>query len=153
MILCIVDMMPYFPTSWVRSLKTEIIKQIKELNVEKDYVMVVEYNNCGKTHYDILNAVRHSGCFYSIITKQYNGGGKEILNECKKVGLHDRHFRLCGVNKSACILETAIDLRRNCKKATIEVSWNGSGDINEDAFIYHLYEDENHLFNRDIRIV
>jgi hypothetical protein len=61
-------------------------------------------------------------------------GGNEVLKACHTYGFDQRHFRICGVNTSACVYETAKALAISRPDSKVEVIASAVNDIDPDAW-------------------
>lgn len=107
--LVIVDMQPSFIAS--SRVLQEVMHEI-DIALQNDWAIVVlEYHNQGPTHDCILERASKSRR-YARETKFKDGGGREVLNACRKLDLRTEHFRVCGVNTLACVSQTVREISR-----------------------------------------
>jgi len=104
--LCIIDMQTKF---WgcKTAIISKVIHEIKKASRRKDPIIVVEYVSFGSTVKKIMEAIKKSGCDYTIVTKHNDDGGDEIAEACIKNGFFTPRYRLVGLYRSACVKETA----------------------------------------------
>jgi nicotinamidase-related amidase len=113
-----VDMQPYF------ALEKDIIPQckreIKKAIAGKEYIIFLEFNNCGVTDDALIKMIiGYSNC--SIISKCDNDGSFAIIKEMKEENLKYTHFKVCGVYTDQCVLSTVRGLNGKLKQCTIEI--------------------------------
>jgi nicotinamidase-related amidase len=104
--LVIIDMQPYFVDGLlhkrVEPLITNIQREIRRAVSLREWVLLVEYEDCGETDPRITESLRHYSRV-AVATKQDDDGSIEIL-----AGLAPRpnELRITGINSHACVLKT-----------------------------------------------
>ncbi len=129
--LCIIDMQPFFISSQKPDVIKGVIHQISLAKRRRAGVVLVEYDDCGKTDDRIVNAI---GNYDRAITikKFSNDGSVVILKAIKRERFFSRrHLRLCGVNTAWCIYETAVGLSKKLPNATIQLAHGACNDSSD----------------------
>jgi hypothetical protein len=142
-ILCIVDMQKNF-SSW-EYCANEVKHQIALAKRRKDPIVVIEYDVFKKegTEKSIIEAVEESGCLYDVEIKDRDNGSCEVLHACGKNGFDiTKRIRLCGVNRNACVKDTAQGLAYMLPHTRIEVSWSATSNGQECEIDEKFYLEE-----------
>lgn len=121
--LLVIDVQDYFDTS--KPIVDETIREIKLAKRRGAAVVIVKFKGCGDTNKRVLDAAK--GYDRTIfVSKQQDGGGREVVNVCSANKLKPKKFRVVGVNRSFCVMETVYQLFDILPKLKIQVSENGT---------------------------
>lgn len=116
--LVVVDMQPSFIAS--QRVLEEVMQEI-DLALRNDWAIVIlEYYNQGPTYDCILAKAKQSRRF-ALETKFKDGGGREVLNACRKLDFPTDRFRVCGVNTLACVSRTVQEISRIFRQSLVLV--------------------------------
>jgi len=129
--LCIIDMQSNFEASLNKNVLAGVLHEIQLAKRRHDPIIVVEYDRAGcvETQQCVLDAVLKSGCEFDICFKYDDDGSHQVKAACRKNRFSQKKFRVCGVNRSFCVFDTACGLVNNSRKHSIvEVAWNATGD-------------------------
>lgn len=107
--LVIVDMQETFIAS--KRVLLEVLQEI-DTALQNDWAIVIlEYHNQGPTLDCVLARAKQSRRF-ALETKFKDGGGREVLNACRKHNLPTKRFRVGGVNTHACVSRTVHEISK-----------------------------------------
>jgi hypothetical protein len=139
-VLCVIDMQPAaFIASRDSTLIEKVIEEIKISMKKGEYIIIVDYKNCGETNQDILNNVIGYQ-FVRYVTKAQDDGSEEIVETMKNFTLTSKEtIKVCGVNTWACVLRTFEGLAEKLPHSTIVVledvcGEDGNGESDEDEY-------------------
>lgn len=108
-VLCIIDMQPYFSASQnpltIEACQLEIIKAIKN----GYYIFFVEWEGEGATD-NRLTSLTESYSKVHFIFKNQDEGSSVIMRKVYDLGIVNSKFKVCGVNTDACVKTTVIGL-------------------------------------------
>ena len=143
-ILCIIDMQPYFDASNEPWLLNNVLAEIKKAKKNNDYIIVLEYDGCGETHPDIVQACDGYSRYYHEV-KSSQSGALNILSIMQQNGITADHFIIVGVETESCILETVEGIVQgvpNSKVTVIEDAINSqfAGDCDHSGAMGYLFE-------------
>lgn len=128
-VLVVVDMQPRFRASCDPRTLQNVASQIRGAIARQEPIVVLEvavpdtspiFSRTHKELLDILDDVDNPA-FWALKIKTTVSGGNEVLKACHAYGFDQRHFRLCGVNTSACVYETAKALALSRPGSKVEV--------------------------------
>lgn len=125
--LLIIDMQARFDTAYDETTIKNCIRAIKKAIKAKVPIIVLEYNNCGRTLPELTEYLdEYADTFYKI--KYTNNGGNEVIQCLEENKLGIKTLKVCGVNINACVAETVIHLVRKAKKkiTVIKKACNGN---------------------------
>lgn len=129
--LVVVDMQPRFYRASRDPVTLEAVKQeILGAKARQEPIVVLEFFLPGftpnierTTHEELIAALEdeRNPAMWSLKFKTTVGGSNKVLAACREFGFGDTHFRICGVNTSACVFHTALGLLNSRPNARIEV--------------------------------
>ncbi len=140
-VLVVVDMQPRFQAACDANTLKNVEEQIRGAIARNEPIVVLELMvpdaapNISRTHkqlLDILDDVDNPA-FWVLKIKSTTSGGNEVLTACRSYGFDQHHFRLCGVNTTACVYETAKALAVSRPGSKVEVIASAVNDIKPDA--------------------
>lgn len=144
-VLVVVDMQPRYRASCDPRTLQNVAAQIRGAIARNEPIVVLELAVPGtapdfsRTHrelLDILEAVENPA-FWVLKIKTTVSGGNEVLTACRTYGFDQRHFRICGVNTSACVYETAKAIALSRPGSKVEVIASAVNDIDPNAWKYY----------------
>jgi hypothetical protein len=106
-ILTIIDAQYAFKAS--RRVRSNILKRIKEANVNNAPIVFIEYSGAGKTMPSLIKACSS----YEVIIKCEDDGSSNLINPLSKYKC--KNLLICGVNTSACVYSTIQGLLNKTK--------------------------------------
>ncbi len=121
--LCIIDMQDYFIET-AHHCVGGVLNEIKYAKKHRHDIVLVEYGDryhqsdphpLSKTITPIVNALKRYSKVFNVL-KFRDGGGELILEELKTQSRPMDKFRLVGVNRGYCIMETAQELKASTSK-------------------------------------
>lgn len=130
-VLVVVDMQPRFYRASRNPATIEAVKQeIIGAKARGEPIIVLEFFLPGitptierTTDEDIVAVLEDASnpALWVLKFKTTVSGANKVLSACREFGFGDGHFRLCGVNTSACVFHTARDLVNSRPLARVEV--------------------------------
>ena len=141
-VLVVVDMQPRFRASCDPRTLQNVASQIRGAIARHEPIVVLELAVPGtapdfsRTHKELLDILDDvdNPAFWVLKIKTTVAGGNEVLKACHTYGFDQRHFRICGVNTSACVYETAKALAISRPDSKVEVIASAVNDIDPDAW-------------------
>lgn len=139
-VLVIVDMQPRFQASHDPAVLAGVAEAIRGAKARQEPIVVLEFAIKGMippvyspTHKSLTDILEDPAdpAFWSLKFKFTVGGAREVLIACKDFGFADTHFRVCGVNTSQCVYETALGLankRPGCRVEVLSAAVNDKDD-------------------------
>jgi len=152
-VLVIIDMQKNFKASRCKRTTQNIIRLIKEFKKKKNNILIVEYSGENATRWDIVKAIG-SYNHRIFVNKNEDDGAKDIQLELCRNGyceISDISFILCGVNFGACVLDTAVGLRKrfpNCKVNVVEEACNDDNNPESD----YWKQDKKYMVKNSINV-
>jgi len=118
--LCIVDMQPEFVAAMSQYIIHHITLLIQRAKTKRAGIVVLEYQRCGRTLYQIREALEG---YKNVITckKKNDDGSIEFLDACDHEKFNKKQVIVCGVNTDMCITDTALGIKQHYPKAQVEV--------------------------------
>jgi nicotinamidase-related amidase len=119
-VLVVIDMQPYFESSQGERVIANCQREIREARARKNYILFLEYENCGRTDQRLLNLVQgypHT----SIVIKADDDGSEEITKELRYKNFRRTRLRVCGVNTDICVFWTVVGLEVTMPNTQVEV--------------------------------
>jgi len=126
--LVIVDMQPVFPASKIESVKEGVLREVRLAKRRGDAVVVVEFAGYNNTHNSIMQEIYKCKLDLAIVKKCQNDGSAEVIQACRKHYFSCKRFRVCGVNRTACVQDTAEGLAEDEPHSKVEVVWDATAD-------------------------
>lgn len=122
--LCIVDMQEAFGAALNAITIRACLKEIKLAINRKAPIVFLEWDGCGPTLKDLLDAVKNYELGQRTI-KYADDGSAATINLLRNMQLDpdSLDYRICGVNTDYCVASTVKGLRKRLKKSRIEVAW------------------------------
>ncbi len=138
-VLLIIDVQDYFKTS--SKVIGETIRQVQLAKKQNLPIVVVEYVGCGETNNSVLRAIGDYDPKL-VVRKTKDGGGKEVLEVCKKNNILPSKFRVVGVNRGYCVYETVNEIitKIGLNKVDIEISEQGTWCDDPESSLDSLYD-------------
>ena len=108
--LVVVDMQSEFASTAEKCTK-QVVREVKRAKRRGAGVIVLEYKDAGKTFKEIRDELKGYGR-KTFATKNMNDGSHEAMKAAKRNGFSTEKIRVCGVNRSYCVLGTVEGFRR-----------------------------------------
>lgn len=115
--LIVIDMQPSFPA--MEFAIDSVVKEVKKAVRRNEWVMLVEYEEEGRTAYRITKHLKGHHKTVKVV-KQFDDGSPEIFKRIarqydrlnwKSIG-RVKSFKVCGVNTGVCVFETVQGLNK-----------------------------------------
>lgn len=123
--LCIVDMQEDFMDAGKYCLP-HVLHEIELAKTRQAGIVVLEFEDCGRTVKEIrraLSGYKHQ----TTVRKNNDDGSAEFLKGATKNRFNTYMVRVCGVNRSYCVLETVLGIKDEKEGAVdIEVAINAT---------------------------
>jgi nicotinamidase-related amidase len=122
-VLLIIDMQTKFDAAHSDYTQSYCVKEIKKAIKLNAVVIFVEYNNSGDTVKLLTDVVKKAKYDKAFTIVKYDDDGSQVIDKfLKKKRFPRTHYRVCGVNTDACVIETVYGLSdMYSKKPLIEV--------------------------------
>jgi nicotinamidase-related amidase len=118
--LVVIDMQPSFEASQEKAVLRNCAARIKQAQKDNAAILLVEYEEYGKTDYRLRNLLKTYDKTKTVI-KCDNDGSVEIKRAIIRAKFPKDLLRVCGVNTDYCVYESVKGLTKQMPKATIEV--------------------------------
>lgn len=118
--LVIVDMQGSFKAS--KGVIKEVEDEVRLAKQNDASIVVLQYQNRGKTHDSIMHLIKSSGVRHSVLWKSRDDGSEEVARASLNKGYPRRAFRVCGVNTHACVRRTVVGLTKRFPTSDIFVA-------------------------------
>jgi len=128
--LVVVDMQRYFSAANNRNTILACKREIKEAVKNKDWIIFLQYKDCGKT-YRCLTRLAAGYKKKANLIKQEDNGALEIAAFALNNKFKCKNFKICGVNTTYCVHDTIVGLRRLFNNVKIKVVADACNDSNE----------------------
>lgn len=107
-VLVVIDMQPYFVDcilqKRIEPLITNIQRELRRSISLRQWILLLEYKDCGETDPRITACLKHYSRF-AILCKEDDCGSGEVLNELQRRQPYP-DLRVAGINTHACVLKT-----------------------------------------------
>ena len=113
-------MQPYFDSANEPWLLNNVLAEIKKARNNSDYIIVLEYIDCGETHPDIVKSCEGYSRYYHEV-KSSQSGAPNILCIMRENNIQADHFIIVGVETESCILETVEGIVHKIPKSKVTV--------------------------------
>lgn len=128
--LVVVDMQPCFYASNNEKVLQNVVCQCLLARKYNWGIVILEYEGRGKawkTHFQITKSLEG---YKKVVVKRKleSDGSLKVRKACQENQFCMTHFRICGVNTLACVIETVEGLQRLFKRSTLEVMRNACND-------------------------
>jgi len=124
--LVIVDIQPLFKASKKKTLHKYIIKEIDRAIRYRSYICLLEYEGHGDTLEIISDRCKYYDKLFKCV-KCSDDGSIDILDKMNELGINYNrivNYRICGINTSYCVKETAQGLAIMLPKSNIKIVLN-----------------------------
>lgn len=118
--LVIVDMQGSFKAS--RAIIEQVKDEVALASKNSCPIVVLQYQNRGRTHDDIMRLIESSGVKHSVLWKSRDDGSAEVSRVSYARGYPKNSFRVCGVNTHACVRRTVVGLTGRFPTSTVNVA-------------------------------
>jgi nicotinamidase-related amidase len=97
-----------------------VIAEIKKAKANNEFIFIVEYDGFSPTYGQILHAVKgYRKSAY--IVKWANDGSAQIMEAARRLRVSLSRVKMCGVNLSYCVYETAFGLAISNKSYKVKI--------------------------------
>ena len=130
-VLVVVDMQPqYFKASRDQATLAAVKAEILGAKERGEPIVVLEFILPGltptverSTAAELVEVLEdeNTPAIWVLKFKTTVDGSKQVLTACRTFGFNDGHFRLCGVNLSACVFQTALGMLNHRPLSRVEV--------------------------------
>ena len=150
--LVIVDMQPAaFTAATFENVVNNVIREVRKAKLRNRWIVVVEFDHemiaseRGKpegtaypTDERILRAIGNYAKTFTVV-KMENGGGFNVVHECRQRGVFPKLSRVVGVNADCCVLYTAKELANyrlpdSDRLMDVRVVWDACGSKHVDRY-------------------
>jgi hypothetical protein len=101
--LVVVDMQITFRAS--EEVMQGVIREIRKSRTKKEWIVILEYDQCGRTATRILKELWHYSRVIRMV-KYIDDGSIAVFHAMRRKNIRPKHIKVCGVNTSACISKT-----------------------------------------------
>ncbi len=107
--LVVIDMQPYFTAARGKRILANCQKEIQTARKLNNYILFVEYENCGRTDQRLIDLVNGYHKTLTVV-KNDDDGSWELQKALRYLQQHKKPLKVCGVNTDMCVYDTVYGL-------------------------------------------